>query len=544
VFAGPGATILNTPALVTSQKAREKYGLPALTDWRGRAVKSDVLRMQRLAKPATVYIEAYSAHPLEKDSSQLYAPPDGYLDSAGNFHPEKQSPGDVPVFEVVLKPEDGLYPLPYMARRADGSAWGHEVGEGPEFRQTFFPDASRLFDEIERWHGSQNANLRSRADFSFFRAVPSGGYRKGLPASARTDAEAGDISPEKSGVDFFPYDNVNHNPPRSSLVRITNLVQSVLADTSYRGAIWLEGSPRAEDTIYWLNLTIGAEAMIVATVAQRPNLIAGSDGAANILDAVDFILSRTWREADGRNRVGAVMIQDQQIFAAREVVKSAARPGGFKATGGHGGIIGSTIGPVLTFVPERRHGKASNVRYALWPAQLAGVRSDGNRIVSAEVKVKDEAGRWMTSAVPYVETLVFPGWMTAEKVGEGAENMVNTTVQRLLAESQLVGLVAEGQTGGYFDGQETAALERAVLRGIPVVSTSRGMSNHHAFVNPTNLIVEGANLPAEKARVLLMACLLRFGNFPPCADPLAPTQAELAALKQRVAQFQEIFSTH
>ena len=74
-------------------------------------------------RPVTVYVEQFSAHPLERDFAELYAPPDGYLDSAGVFHKERTSPNDKPVFEVTLRPEDGLYPLPYMARQANGQPW-------------------------------------------------------------------------------------------------------------------------------------------------------------------------------------------------------------------------------------------------------------------------------------------------------------------------------------------------------------------------------------------------------------------------------------
>ena len=40
---------------------------------------------QRLAAPVTVYVEQFSAHPLERDAAELYAPPDGYLDVRGRF---------------------------------------------------------------------------------------------------------------------------------------------------------------------------------------------------------------------------------------------------------------------------------------------------------------------------------------------------------------------------------------------------------------------------------------------------------------------------
>src|SRR5262249_7958997 len=110
-------------ATITSNKAREKYGLSLRTNPDGTPMRFDVLRAQRLAAPITVYIEQFSAHPLERDAAELYSQPDGYLDSAGAFHRERTGPGDRPVYEVTLKPEDGLYPLPYMARRANGQPW-------------------------------------------------------------------------------------------------------------------------------------------------------------------------------------------------------------------------------------------------------------------------------------------------------------------------------------------------------------------------------------------------------------------------------------
>src|SRR5919197_3768197 len=89
-FAGPNATILNSPPLVTSNKARRKYGLPLVTNPDGTPARFDVLRPQRLAASAMVYVEQFSAHPLERDAAELYAPPDGYVDLTGVFHAERQ----------------------------------------------------------------------------------------------------------------------------------------------------------------------------------------------------------------------------------------------------------------------------------------------------------------------------------------------------------------------------------------------------------------------------------------------------------------------
>ncbi len=155
-LAGPNATIQNTPPLVTSNKARAKHGLPPLTNADGSPARFDVLRAQRLAAPVKVYVEQFSAHPLEADVAELYGLPDGYVDRTGQVHKERQSGEDKPVYEIELRPEDGLYPLPYVALQADGAAWEEECAfpgaPEPNARQGFFPDASRSFEEIDRLH--------------------------------------------------------------------------------------------------------------------------------------------------------------------------------------------------------------------------------------------------------------------------------------------------------------------------------------------------------------------------------------------------------
>src|SRR5665213_1077438 len=104
-MAGPTATIQNTPPLVTSNKARARKGLPPLSAGNGNASAFDALRAQKLAAPVKVYVEQFSAHPLETDAAELYGPPDGYLSTAGAFSPEKKSEDDKPVYEIELKPD-------------------------------------------------------------------------------------------------------------------------------------------------------------------------------------------------------------------------------------------------------------------------------------------------------------------------------------------------------------------------------------------------------------------------------------------------------
>ena len=196
-LSGPTATIQNTPPLVTSNKARAKHGLPLLTDVDGGTVRHDALRLQRLAAPAKIYVEQFSAHPLESDASELYGPPDGYIGSDGTFRKERRSDSDKPVYEIELKPEDGLYPLPYMAVQADGKPWEEECTTPGALtgRQGFFPDGSRSFEEIDRMSIGTDGKaslLSSIATIDFYRGVPPAGFTKGLAGepAARTRARA------------------------------------------------------------------------------------------------------------------------------------------------------------------------------------------------------------------------------------------------------------------------------------------------------------------------------------------------------------------
>lgn len=560
VFSGASATIGNSAPLVTSNRAREQYGLPLRLNQDGSPMRSDVVRPQRLARPVTVYIEQFSAHPLERDAAELYAAPDGYLDPQGDFHKTRQNPNDVPVYEVTLRPEDGLYLLPYMARQADERAWEDDgtdaFAPSERCRQPFYPDASRIFEEIDRFSiGASGVGnlLSSRADFTFYRAAPPGGYKKGLPAARRTDEGSCDILPESLGVDFFPYRPLwlSQQPPRAMLARVTNLVQKALASGQYAGAIWLEGSPNVEETIYWLSLLIDTAVPIVGNASQQPHGAAGNDGDQNIIDAVDYIVSRVWADETGRDKVGAVAIQNKQIFAAREVQKADARPGGYIATGGHGGIVGriSEAFPatptVLTFVPARRHTSNSAVNLRRLPGAVTGVRREGARIVPVLVQIKDTQGDLLSEAIPKV-TIVKESYQYAgDAASDDSRGEVDilARIEKNLLQTPLAGFVGEGLAPyGIMNVAVDAALRRAVFSGMPVVKVGRG--NADGFTTRIPPFLSGTNLTATKARLLLMACLMKSGSLPVALDPGNPTQAEFEATVAKLDEYQAVFDTH
>lgn len=558
VFSGPTATIQNSEPLVTSNKAREKYGLPLRRHADGSPMRFDVLRAQRLALPVTVYIEQFSAHPLERDAAELYAPPDGYLDARGVFHKERTGPDDKPVYEVTLGPEDGLYPLPYMARQASGQAWegdGTEKNAPAELcRVPFFPDGSRLFEEIERMGVSDEGIgclLSAKADFDFYRALPSGGYGKGLSETLRKDIGVGDIPPETRGVDFFPYrpGYLRKEPPMAALARVTNVVQRALGSGKYAGGIWLEGSPFVEETIYWLNLLIDTIVPIVGNSSQRPHGAIGNDGDRNIVDSVDYITSRIWADENGRDCIGTVAILDEQIFAARDVQKADARPGGYIATGGHGGIIGRMGhpgAPQFSFRTVKRHTYNSVVNLTRLPREVQGSRGQGSKIGTVAVPIKDADGNLLPAAIPKVTIAKHARYLPEDTSGNAEQEVdILARIEKNLGAAPLAGFVAEGSAPfGAMSNSVDAALKRATFSGMPVVKVGRG--NAGGFVDATRdpLAIAGSNLTATKARLLLMVCLMKFGCLPPAVDPANPTPAETDATKAKLAQYQEVFNSH
>jgi hypothetical protein len=357
--------------------------------------------------------------------------------------------------------------------------------------------------------------------------------------------------PERRGDDFFPYrpGYLRQEPPMAALARVTNVVQEALSSGKYLGGIWLEGSPFVEETIYWLNLLIDASVPIVGNSSQRPHGAVGNDGDRNIVDSVDYITSRIWADQSGRDCVGAVAILDEQIFTARDVQKADARPGGYIATGGHGGIIGRMGhpgAPQFTFKPVKRHTYTSMVNVAQLPKEVQGSRAQGSKVATISVSVKSSGGNLLATAIPKVTIVKHARYMPEETSGDaGGEVDITARIEKNLHAAPLAGFVAEGSAPfGAMSNSVDAALKRATFSGMPVVKVGRG--NAGGFVDATRdpLAIAGSNLTATKARLLLMACLMKLGCLPVAADPAKPTQAEVDSTKAKLKDYQEIFDNH
>jgi L-asparaginase len=560
VFSGPRATVQSTQPLVTSNKARLRSGLQPLLNTDGSEIEFDHLAPQRLAVPVEVLIEAHSAHPLEQDASELYAPPDGYVNSQGVFHQSQQSPQDKPVYKAVLRPDDGLYLLPYMAKQANGSAWDGDCAFpfAPEHkcRQPFFPDASRIFEEIDRGILGINAqgranSLSSRAEYDFYRAVPSGGYRKGLVSSKRTDTGEGDIPPEVLGEDFFVYKpfHLGNFARFHDLAKASNAVTRALNEGVYAGGIWFEASPSLEETLYWLNLVVDTPLPLVGVAAQRSHRAISADGPQNIIDAIDYILSLQWSGEQEKDQVGAVLIESEQIIASRQVQKSDARPGGYIATGDHGGVIGSIGAPgpvVLYFTPRMRHTWSSQVNLSQLPGSVMGVlrRNDGWH--TQDISIKDQDGYLIAEALPRIDIVKMAHFsQDSAQADPELAVAIMAQIERNLELNPLAGFVAEGESPyGNMTLEQSSALEIAAFSGMPTVSVGRGNAGGPTATRPYNVFIEGNNLTASKARVLLIASMMKFGSLPVAKNPRDATAAEKQAVQKVIADYQTIFNTH
>ncbi|MSQ32153.1 MAG: hypothetical protein EXR59_02805 [Dehalococcoidia bacterium] len=524
VFSGPQSTVANSPTLVTSNKAR-------LSTDRKLEGRFDHLVSQSLYEPVKVKIKKYSAHPLEEDAKSVY-------------HDDGK-----PYYEVELRPEDGLYLLPYVARRKDGSSNGVPFEEsdlnnpalGFGARQFFYPDASRIFEEIDRTihgrdeHGEADI-LDRKATFDFIRAIPPGGYTsKG----------------EKLGVDYFPYKPpaLARTPPASMLARAASIVNATLKNGDYDGGVWLEGSPTIEETLFWLGLLVPSAIPLVGVAAQRAHGQISNDGDRNIIDAVNYIVS-----GEGKG-LGAVGIVDEQIFAAREFKKSDDRPGGYKATGGHGGVLGS-MGPPVTiwYKPNYRHTTTSMVNIDNLPGMLSFSDFSGDAR-QVTVKIKNEDGSLAPDSIPSVAIAKYGHYSARDSKGSAdSEVDILARISTALSEqsagagsgvNQLHGLVFEGLAPyGIGAGNQIAAMDIAACSGLPVVRVGRGDPGGRVPKNQIGLTMDGNNLDATKARLLLMAAMMKLGRLPKAQDPRNATQHERDAIKAKVQQFQEIFDAH
>lgn len=241
---------------------------------------------------------------------------------------------------------------------------------------------------------------------------------------------------------------------------IRDAVARLCADPDVDAVVVTHGTYTAEETAYFLHLTVRSDKPVVVACSQRKHGTIGNDGDKNLLDAVRVAISP---QARG---LGTMLLLNEEIHSARDVTKTNQRPSGFHS--GSVGLLGSVEVDQVSFYrsPSRRHSKVSEF----------------------ELSPGDELPR-----VDIVATYA------------GADGIAVDAFRAAGA----VGLVVNGYS---FSGKphhlQLPALESAVAAGVPVVLANRG-GNGRIPVETTHGFVRGDNLTAQKARVLLSVALTK-----------------------------------
>ncbi len=185
------------------------------------------------------------------------------------------------------------------------------------------------------------------------------------------------------------------------------------------------------------------------------------------------------------------------------------------------------------------HSYLSEVNISRLPDKTVGVRSDGAKANPVEVPIKDGAGKLLDGAIPKV-VIVKDGTYDSDDFDVDLNREIDllARMEHNLRHAPLAGFIVEGLSpyGIMTSVARHRLMLRAVHRGMPVVRVGRG--NNAGFTPRRDRMIGGGNLTATKARLLLMACLMKFGGLPPAADPDHPTEAEAAAIRNKVSAYQ------
>ena len=156
------------------------------------------------------------------------------------------------------------------------------------------------------------------------------------------------------------------------------------------------------------------------------------------------------RTAKGAIALVAAMIEEQQIFAARDVQKVDARPGGYVATGGHGGILGASGHdgrPLLHYLPTAKHTYKSEVNLTRLPDAVPGLKRNGSKTVVAPVPIKSSSGELLAQALPKVAIVKDMSYWHATIDDDPRDEVdIVAMLDHMLDRAPLSGFVIEGLT--------------------------------------------------------------------------------------------------
>lgn len=239
-------------------------------------------------------------------------------------------------------------------------------------------------------------------------------------------------------------------------VHLRLLVSEIVAslDGGYDGIVVSHGTDTMEESVYLVALTVArSEVPVVFTGAMRHHDAAGSDGAANLSDALSVA-----RHGEAAGKLGPVLVMNGEVHTARFVAKTH--------TVGLGAFSSPDAGPV---------GAVTEGRVATWFAPT----------------YEDYVGGLGAAPLPQVElvhmtTALDSAWLAG------------------LPETRPNGVVLAGFGGGHAHTSALQTIDKLVAMGIPVISASRCGSG--ATLRST-YGVDGTEIDLQRRGVLMAGAL-------------------------------------
>ena len=528
VFSGPRSTIANSPTLVTGNKGR----LPHERVLPGRY---DHLVPQFLHEPAVVRIRKYSAHPLEEDSAPVYH-------QDGNDY-----------YEVELRPEDGPYPLPYVARRANGTGQGQPFEEADLFdpgldyggRQFFYPDASRMFAEIDRTisgrdESGEGSVLDRRADFDFIRVLRTGRlHPEGREDPASTTSPTG---PWPSAA--RPATATWRGPPTPS-ARPWPAASTPAASGSR--AVPPSRRPSTGSASSSTPTSPSPDAPPSAPTASSPTTAtATSSTPSTSSPQASATASAPWASRTNASTRHASSRKPTTAPATTRPPAGTAASSAPLDRPSPSGTSPPTATPPSSDVNLSKPARlvSSSPDYADGCRHVAGIPvKDGSRSPAGNSHTlastsSSTAPTW-TRTRPPTPTTRSTSWPAST---EALRDQASSDP----ASPGLHGFVLEGSSPYGLGGMsQHRALEVAAFSGMPVARVGRADPGGRVPSGWDDVTIAGSNLDCNKARLLLMAAMLKLGRLPKARDPRAALpREERAATVAAVARYQDIFENH
>ncbi|MFD3525029.1 asparaginase [Streptomyces sp. NPDC058653] len=280
----------------------------------------------------------------------------------------------------------------------------------------------------------------------------------------------GDLKPEVNAIaDVSTVQFGNKGSGSYSIAEFRELTLAV--DKALRtndAAVVTTGTDTMEEFAYWLDLTVRSDKPVILTGAMRPWTVLGTDGPANLYNAIQLAASRK------TTCFGSVIMLNDEVQAAREVRKTdALRMDTFNS-----GASGS-----LGVVDQER------VRINRAPARV-------EKCGKPSWRTPFDVGRIGEKDLPKVE-------IAYSYQGAGGEAV------KAFADAGADGVVTAGTGAGGISSAMSAARADATKQGVVFASTTRTGNGAVYDEESGGAVVGAADLGPQKARILLLLSLAK-----------------------------------